>query len=44
MKRNLKYGDETELDGRPYLLMARPVAKLLQFLLLGGPQEVMAFT
>ena len=44
MKRNLKYGDETELDGGPYLLMARPVAKLLQFLLLGGRQEAMAFT
>lgn len=33
MYRNLKSSDETELDGRPYLLMARPVAKQLQFLL-----------
>lgn len=33
MGRNLKSSDERELDGRPYLLMARPVAKQLQFLL-----------
>ena len=33
MDRNLKSSDETELDGRPYLLMARPIAKQLQFLL-----------
>lgn len=33
-----------ELDGRPYLLMARPVAKQLQFLLKVDHRSVMAFT